>query len=247
MLVNCILLFAIGSIFASFANLVVIRTIRDESIVYPPSHCDSCGHRLSAIDLIPIMSYIFLKGRCRYCNSKIPLETFMVELISGVLLVITFHISNILGSILIFAGLILALIVSLIDLKTFDIYMFQLGILAIIGFVYRHLYLGFDLEFLYINLVFSVCYFLIYMISKGGLGDGDVYFYLSLFLFVENNYILCFVLISIWLGAIYSIFVYLKYKSLKIQIPFCFFIFLSFVMVVLFRGYPLWKNEDLHW
>lgn len=245
MLITNIILFIIGSIFGSFANLVVIRTIRDESIVYPPSHCDSCDHRLRIKDLIPIISYIFLKGRCRYCKSKIHIETFMVELISGILILITFHISNILGSALIFAGLILALIISLIDLKTYDIYMGQVGLLAIIGIIYRFLSLGLDLKFLYISLGFSISYFLIYKISKGGLGDGDIYLYLSLFLFIENTYILCFVLISIWLGAIYSIFVYLNYKSLKIQIPFCIFIFLAFEIVVLFRGYPLWKNVVL--
>lgn len=239
MLITNIFLFIIGSIFGSFANLVVIRTIRNESIIHPPSHCDSCGHNLMPLDLIPILSFICLKGRCRYCKSKIHIDSLMVELISGILLALTFKLSNILGSTLLFVSLILALIISLIDLKTFDIYMVQVGFLAIIGIIYRFLYLGFDLEFLYLSLGFSVCYFLIYIISKAGLGDGDIYFYLPLFLFIENTYILYFVLISIWLGAIYSIFIYLKYKSLKIQIPFCIFIFLAFLILVLFRGYPL--------
>lgn len=239
MVATYILPFILGSIFGSFANLVVLRTIRDESIVHPPSHCDSCGHRLMPLDLVPILSFIFLKGRCRYCKSKIPIDSLMVELVSGILLALIFKLSNILGSTLLFIGLILALIISLIDLKTFDIYMIQVGFLAIVGLIYRFLYLGFDLEFLYIILGFSICYFLIYKISKAGLGDGDIYFYLSLFLFIENTYILYFVLISIWLGAIYSIFIYLKYKSLKILIPFCIFIFLAFLIVVLFRGYSL--------
>lgn len=238
MLLN-ILLFEIGSIFASFANLVVLRTIRGESIVYPPSHCDSCGHRLRPRDLIPCFSYIFLKARCRYCKSKIPIESFMVELILGILHVIIFDFSNILGSILIFSGMMLALIIALTDLKTYDIYMNQVGILAIIGIIYRYISIGFDIKFFYIILGFSICYLLIYLISKKGIGDGDIYFYLALFLFVENGYIGRFVLISIWIGAIYGVFVFLKHKSVKIEIPFCIFIFMAFLLIVLFRGYPI--------
>lgn len=238
MLLN-ILLFAIGSIFASFANLVVLRTIREESIVYPPSHCDSCGHKLKAVDLFPIISYIFLRGKCRYCKSKIPIESFMVEFILGILLVVIFDFTNILGTILIFSALMLALIIALIDLKTYDIYMNQVAILAIIGIIYRYMSIGFDIKFFYIILGFSICYLLIYLISEKGIGDGDIYFYLALFLFVENEYIGRFVLISIWLGAIYGIFIFLKYRSLKIEIPFCIFIFMAFLLIVLFRGYPI--------
>ena len=245
MLVYSILLFAIGSIFASFANLVVLRTIRDESIVYPPSHCDSCCHMLRAIDLVPILSYIFLKGRCRYCKSKIPIESFMVEFILGILLVIIFDFSNIIGSILIFWGIMLALIIALIDLKTYDIYINQVGILAIIGIIYRYISIGFDIKFFYIILGFAISYLLIYLISKAGIGDGDIYFYLALFLFVENEYIARFVLISIWLGAIYGIFIFLKHRTLKIEIPFCIFIFMAFLIMVLFIGYPIWKIVDL--
>lgn len=233
------LLFAIGSIFASFANLVVLRTIRDESIVFPPSHCDSCGHRLRARDLVPILSYIFLRGRCRYCKSKIPLESFMIELILGLIFAIIFDCSNIIGSILIFLGLMLALIIALIDLKTYDIYMGQILILSIIGIIYRYISIGFDIKFFYIILGFAISYLLIYLISKAGIGDGDIYFYLALFLFVENDFIIWFFLISIWLGAIYGIFIFFKYRSLKIEIPFCIFIFMAFLIIVLFRGYPI--------
>lgn len=238
MLLN-IFLFAIGSIFASFANLVVLRTIRDESIVFPPSHCDSCGHRLRVIDLVPILSYIFLRGKCRYCKSKIPLESFMVELILGLIFAIIFDFSNIIGSILIFLGIMIALIIALIDLKTYDIYMNQVGILAIIGIIYRYISIGFDIKFFYIIMGFSICYLLIYLMSKKGIGDGDIYFYLAIFLFIENDLIIRFVLISIWLGAIYGIFIFLKYRSLKIEIPFCIFIFMAFLIIVLFRGYPI--------
>lgn len=55
----------------SFLNVVALRVPNKESIIYPPSHCPVCQHRLTALDLIPVFSYIGLKGKCRYCGEKI--------------------------------------------------------------------------------------------------------------------------------------------------------------------------------
>jgi prepilin signal peptidase PulO-like enzyme (type II secretory pathway) len=55
----------------SFLNVVAIRLPKGESIAYPPSHCVHCGHQLRPADLIPVLSYVLLRGRCRYCRSRI--------------------------------------------------------------------------------------------------------------------------------------------------------------------------------
>ena len=65
------LLFILGIIFGSFYNVVGLRLSKEESIVFPPSHCTSCNHKLSPLDMVPIFSYIFLKGKCRYCSKHI--------------------------------------------------------------------------------------------------------------------------------------------------------------------------------
>ncbi len=75
-----LLSFAIGACFGSFLNVVADRLPRSLSIVSPPSHCESCGRRLQAEDNIPIISYLHLKGRCRYCGASIPRRIFWVEL-----------------------------------------------------------------------------------------------------------------------------------------------------------------------
>jgi leader peptidase (prepilin peptidase)/N-methyltransferase len=64
--------------------------IRQSLVADPPSHCDACQHRLGAIDLIPVFSYIFLRGRCRYCKASIPLRVLIVEVISGLLFYLAF-------------------------------------------------------------------------------------------------------------------------------------------------------------
>ena len=64
----------------SFLNVCIDRLPRNESIVFPPSHCEACQHKLAAKDLIPVFSYLRLRGRCRYCQASIPRKLFWVEL-----------------------------------------------------------------------------------------------------------------------------------------------------------------------
>ncbi len=80
----------IGTALGSFFNVCVDRLPADKSIVSPPSHCDSCQRRLTTLDLIPIFSYLVLRGRCRTCGAKIPLRVFLVELGCGLYLALLF-------------------------------------------------------------------------------------------------------------------------------------------------------------
>lgn len=77
--------FVLGSAFGSFLGVCVYRIPRGISIVHPPSYCPECGHRLSPVELIPIMSYLVQRGRCRRCNARIPARYFLLELGAGVL------------------------------------------------------------------------------------------------------------------------------------------------------------------
>jgi len=74
------LIFALfGLIVGSFLNVVIDRLPSGESLAFPPSHCSACKHRLAVKDLVPLISYIFLKGRCRYCETHITLRIPIVE------------------------------------------------------------------------------------------------------------------------------------------------------------------------
>ena len=244
MIIN-IFIFALGAIFGSFCNCFISRKIKNQSIIYPPSHCDFCNHRLKIWEKIPIISFLILKGRCNYCKKKIPIDNFLMELTCGILGILFFDVNNLLKSILLIFALYLSLVIAIIDLKSFDIYLNQIGILALIGFVYRLLYLKFDAEFILISIAFSVIYFVIYKIFKKSLGDGDIYFYLALFLFIENIEIIYFILYSIWLGAIFGIIIGIKNKNMKIKIPFCIYIFLAFLIVMVKLRILSWKRRVL--
>ncbi len=79
----------LGVSFGSFFNVLIDRLPEGKSILSPPSHCDACQRRLSGLELIPIASYIFLKGRCRTCQEKISTRSLIVEILTGVLFLLT--------------------------------------------------------------------------------------------------------------------------------------------------------------
>ncbi|MFT8392233.1 MAG: prepilin peptidase, partial [Sporolactobacillus sp.] len=64
-------LFVVGLTLGSFYNVVGMRVVAGQSIITPPSHCTSCGRRLTIRDLVPVFSWLFLRGRCRTCGAKI--------------------------------------------------------------------------------------------------------------------------------------------------------------------------------
>lgn len=75
----------VGMAVGSFLNVCIDRLPRNESILNPPSHCDACRHRLAIRDLIPLFSFLRLKGRCRYCRASIPQRLFWVELSTAII------------------------------------------------------------------------------------------------------------------------------------------------------------------
>ena len=77
--------FVFGTVVGSFLNVCIYRIPRHESISFPPSHCTNCGNMIKLQHLIPIISYIFLRGKCAYCGSKISLRYPTIEFINGLL------------------------------------------------------------------------------------------------------------------------------------------------------------------
>lgn len=85
-----ILMFIIGTIFGSFYNVVGYRIPKEESIIYPSSHCPKCNHKLKAYELIPIISYVIQKGKCTKCKQKISLFYPLFEALTGLLFALAY-------------------------------------------------------------------------------------------------------------------------------------------------------------
>jgi leader peptidase (prepilin peptidase) / N-methyltransferase len=83
-----IIFFLLGISIGSFLNVVADRVPLGKSIISPPSYCFQCGHRLLSRDLIPVISYIWLRGKCRHCGTSIPARSMLIELLSGVLFIL---------------------------------------------------------------------------------------------------------------------------------------------------------------
>ena len=82
--------FVLGTVIGSFLNVVIVRLPREESIVSPRSRCPKCGSPIGWYDNIPILSYLFLRGHCRYCGSGISPRYFVTELVTGLLFLAMF-------------------------------------------------------------------------------------------------------------------------------------------------------------
>jgi prepilin signal peptidase PulO-like enzyme (type II secretory pathway) len=87
-----LLFFVFGIVMGSFYNVVAYRIIKNDyrGILTDRSACPNCNTRLKPKDLVPLLSYIYLKGKCRYCGSKISFIYFSFELLTGISFVLTY-------------------------------------------------------------------------------------------------------------------------------------------------------------
>ncbi|MEG0773374.1 prepilin peptidase [Clostridium sp.] len=83
-------IFLIGALIGSFLNVCIYRIPRGESIAFPPSHCTNCNTKIKHYDLIPILSYIFLRGKCRNCKSKVSAIYPLIELFTAIIFLLLY-------------------------------------------------------------------------------------------------------------------------------------------------------------
>ena len=86
----CIMMFILGAFFGSFFTLAIYRIPLNKNITHERSFCPNCNHKLGAIDLIPVFSYVFLGGKCRYCKEKIRIRYLLLEVLSGTVFVLMY-------------------------------------------------------------------------------------------------------------------------------------------------------------
>ena len=112
----------LGACIFSFLNVIVYRTPRKMSFIKGFSQCPSCGHRLYAPDLIPVFSYLFLRGKCRYCGERIGIRDTLVELSGGLTALFCFHgFESVGAAVTAFAFLCILTVTSLLDIDTMEI------------------------------------------------------------------------------------------------------------------------------
>ena len=117
-----IIFFILGLHMGSFYTVIGLRLPKHQDFIKTRSHCDHCHHTLGVWDMVPVISYIVLKGRCRYCHKKFSgLSTYM-EIFSGILYALSFFVFGISGNLLIALGIIsLLIILSVSDITYYII------------------------------------------------------------------------------------------------------------------------------
>ena len=83
-------IFVLGAAVGSFLNVLIHRLPEEKSIVLPASHCPKCRHAIRLYDNIPIVSYLFLRGRCRNCGEAISLRYPLVEMLTAIMSLLVF-------------------------------------------------------------------------------------------------------------------------------------------------------------
>ncbi len=238
MIIYWCVIFIIGIIIGSFLNVCIYRIPKDESISYPPSHCTKCGNNIKFYDLIPILSYIIIKGKCRHCGEDISIRYPFVEFSTGIiflLIYIRYGLSFEFLKYTIFTCFIV--VIGIIDFDTTDIYFKTTLSGAICGLTFiiieKYIYEQSISTYLYGALLGGGVIALIILLTKGmGWGDAELCFMSGLFL--GAKFTIFMIIASFIIGSIISlILICTKKKSRKDYIPFGPFIAVAAVLTVL--------------
>lgn len=169
-----IIIFIYGAIFGSFFNVVILRTPKHESLITQSSHCPKCQAPIKPYDLIPILSYFILGGKCRNCKTPISWRYPLIESITGITFVWVFLVYGFTPQTII--GILLTsilIIVTVIDIDTMEI----LDRFQILVFLLALIYLFISplplLEHLIGFFIISTPFFILAAIT-GGIGGGDI-------------------------------------------------------------------------
>jgi prepilin signal peptidase PulO-like enzyme (type II secretory pathway) len=172
----------VSLIFGSFFNVVAIRLLKKESISYPPSHCTYCNHRLGFFDLFPLISYLSLKGHCRYCSKKIsplyPLGEGMTAIIFFLVYKEVGFTSELLPAILLSTLLILSVLTDIREKLILDV----ITLPSIVVLVFVRFFIGEEqfLTYLLGGFIGFGLLLLLAIVSKGGMGGGDIKLYAAI-------------------------------------------------------------------
>lgn len=177
-----IIFFIFGLVFGSFYNVVGFRLCKGESLTKPRSHCQNCMHELKWYELIPVFSYIFLRGRCKCCKQKISLFYPLMETFSGILFAVSFYSFGFSYDLLLALFLSsMFIIIMVTDLNYYiipDEVNLVFGMLILIVSFLKYGFTGGLLHLLYGFLMFVAMYLLMllgnFLFKEESLGGGDI-------------------------------------------------------------------------
>ncbi|MBL7142316.1 MAG: prepilin peptidase [Candidatus Pacebacteria bacterium] len=233
-----LLIFVLGLVIGSFLNCLIYRLETGGNFSKGRSFCPHCKHTLSWQDLIPVFSFLFLKGKCRYCGKPISFQYPLVEIFTGFLFVFIFNFvfkiqlfnfENILNLLFLIVISCFLIVIFVFDLKHFiipDKVVYPAIIFAIIYSIFYFIFVigdsGLLIQYSISAFLAAAFFLLIVLVSRGrwmGIGDIKLAFLMGLFLGWPN--ILTALFLAFFIGAIIGLgLIVLKRKTLKSEVPF---------------------------
>jgi len=252
-----IFVFALGIIIGSFLNVIIFRLNTGRTFIKGGSMCMTCGHKLRWFELVPVLSFLVLRGRCRECRSKISIQYPVVEIITGlVFTLIAFKFLPILyfsfWLYVLYLVMFLAIFSLLIVIFVYDLkhkiipnkLSYSFSALALLSLVVSIALFGsFFSWFNVLNLLagplIALPFVLIWFFSKGrlmGLGDGKFMVGMGWMLGFSSGAFA--VIISFWIGAVVSLLLMIfskKKVGMKTEVPFAPFLIISTLITFIFN------------
>ncbi len=238
-----------GALIGSFLNVCIVRLPKEESIVFPGSHCPRCGHPIRFYDNIPIFSYLLLKGKCRHCGASISVQYPLVEgftALSSLFLFMTFGIS--LSYLFYFCFVAALIVITVIDLyhqiipDVISLPGIGVGLLGSLVIPRNTFFDSLVGVIVGGGSLFLVAVFYHWIAKREGMGGGDVKLLAMIGAFLGWKAVIVTILLSSLIGSITGIGIILfKGKGFKYAIPFGPFLSLGAV-IYLFCG-----EEMIRW
>ncbi len=236
----------IGLFVGSFITVCIYRIPKGESILKPQSYCFNCGNHLNPLERIPVMSYLMLWGKCKYCKKRLSFLYPFIELLCGLFFVLIFHRFGFSLAFVEYAVLTSILIsITVIDIKTMEIpdgiNFFGL-IMAVFFIIVRFFLFKENLLLHVLGFLAGGGIFLLIALATKAMGGGDIKLMAVLGLWMGLKAILVTTVLSFIIGAIVSIVLLITGKrGRKDFIPFGPFIAVAALLVALY-GKEIWNT-----
>lgn len=245
MILLILLFFILGTAVGSFLNVVIGRSVRNESIL-GRSYCDHCKAALKTLDLIPIISFAALGAKCRYCKKKLSLQYPIVEFLTGLLFSVSFIVQANMGNVFsialpYFLFLVSTLIiVAVVDFKFSLIPTTFVFFASLVSLFYNYFFLQSALFAEHVFIAFTAAAFFLAVVvltSGRGMGEGDIIlaFLMGMVLGLKGALLALF--LGFLTGAVCAlILIAFGKKRFGQTIPFAPFLALGFIVALFWAG-----------
>jgi len=270
------IVFILGAAVGSFLNVVILRAFSGESIVLPPSKCPQCKEKIKPWDNIPILSYLFLKGKCRHCKAKISPQYPLVELFTAIIFTFVYYrFGFTLNTIFLMIASSLFIVMSVTDIKEKVVFDRHAYILAALGLIYNFLNIagenttkikffiaGWDIAvwqvfiFSVLGLIFgviameSISRLSSLIIKKRAFGEGDSYIVgaLGAFFGIANLIVILILSVIIQIALFLPIYIQKLFQDKQYRLLISLFLFaILTVLLQLGERYGLFRSMTFYW